>query len=47
MNVKDVIRSSFGRSQMVTTMLLSDLSDAEIMQRPAPGAITLPGSWGT
>ena len=38
MNVKDVLRSSFARSQMVTNMLLDDLSDAEIMQRPAPGA---------
>ena len=38
MNVKDVLRSSFARSQMVTNMLLADLSDAEIMQRPAPGA---------
>ncbi len=38
MNVKDVIRGSFGRSQMVMTMLLSDLSDADILQRPAPGA---------
>ena len=38
MNAKDVLRSSFGRSQMVTTMLIADLSDADIMQRPATGA---------
>ena len=38
MNVKDVIRGSFGRSQMVTNMLVADLTDAEIMERPVPGA---------
>lgn len=38
MNVKDVLRSSFERSQMVTSTLVGDLTDAEIMERPAPGA---------
>ena len=38
MDAKDVIRSSFGRSKMVTDMLLADLSDADIMQRPVPEA---------
>ena len=38
MNVKDVFRGSLGRSQMVTNMLLGDLSDSDIMQRPATGA---------
>ena len=38
MNVKEVILSGFGRSKMVTEMLLGDLSDLDIMQRPVPGA---------
>ncbi len=38
MDTKDVIRRSFGRSQMVTTTLLGDLSDADIMQRPVENA---------
>lgn len=38
MNVKDVLRSSFARSQMVTSMLVADLTDSEIMQRPVPEA---------
>jgi uncharacterized damage-inducible protein DinB len=37
-NAKEVIRSSFGRAQMVTAMLIGDLSDAEIMQRPVANA---------
>ncbi len=38
MNMIDVLTGSFGRSKMVTTMLLNDLSDQELLQRPAPGA---------
>ncbi len=38
MNVKDVLRGSFGRAQMVTSMLVADLSDADIMERPVAGA---------
>jgi uncharacterized damage-inducible protein DinB len=38
MNPKDVIRGDFDRSKMVTEMLLAELSDTDIMQRPAPGA---------
>ncbi len=36
MNVKDVLRGAYGRSKMTTEMLLEDLSDAEILQRPVP-----------
>ena len=38
MNAKDVLRGAYGRSKMMTEMLLEDLSDAEILQRPVPEA---------
>ena len=38
MHVKDMLRGAWGRSKMVTEMLLGDLSDAEILQRPVPEA---------
>ncbi len=38
MKFADMMRGSFGRSQMVMSMLLSDLTTEDIMQRPAPGA---------
>jgi uncharacterized damage-inducible protein DinB len=38
MQIKDVMRASFGRSKMVTDMLLADFTDAEILVRPVSGA---------
>jgi uncharacterized damage-inducible protein DinB len=38
MSAKDYIRQGFGRSQMVTNMLLGDLEDADLLVRPVPGA---------
>ncbi len=38
MNAKDVVKQSIGMSQMVTQAYLDDLSDADLMVRPAPGA---------
>ena len=38
MNAKDVIRSAMNASRMLTSMLLDDLSDADLMQRPVPAA---------
>lgn len=38
MDVRDVMRASIARAKMVTDMLLGDLSDAELLTRPVPGA---------
>ena len=38
MNVKDALRAAIGHSKMVTEVLLADLSDTEILQRPVPNA---------
>jgi hypothetical protein len=38
MNVKDVLRGGIDRSKMVTELLLADLTDAELLQRPVPEA---------
>jgi uncharacterized damage-inducible protein DinB len=38
MDVQDVMRASIGRAKMVTGMLLADLSDADLLARPVPGA---------
>ena len=38
MQVQQLFRGSFGRAQMVTTMLIGDLSDEELLQRPEPEA---------
>ncbi|MHB8953677.1 MAG: DinB family protein [Pirellulaceae bacterium] len=38
MQIQDVMRASFGRSKMVTDLLLADFSDAEILVRPVAGA---------
>ncbi len=37
MQIKDVLQPDFGRSKMVTDMLLADFTDAEIMVRPVAG----------
>jgi uncharacterized damage-inducible protein DinB len=38
MKAHDVIRGGFERSKMVTDMLLGDLTDADLMERPVPAA---------
>jgi uncharacterized damage-inducible protein DinB len=38
MDVRDVLRASIGRAKMITDMLLGDLSDADLLVRPVPGA---------
>jgi uncharacterized damage-inducible protein DinB len=38
MNAKPVIRQMLDRARMVSNMLLADLSDADLLVRPAPGA---------
>ncbi|MBM4093849.1 MAG: DinB family protein [Planctomycetes bacterium] len=38
MDAKEVIRNAFGTSKMVTDMLMEDFSDAELLERPVPGA---------
>ena len=38
MNAKDVIKNSMGSGEMVLKTYLSDLSDADLMTRPAKGA---------
>jgi hypothetical protein len=38
MNAKELISNSFARSKMVTQMLLDDLTDAELLERPVPAA---------
>ncbi len=38
MNVKEAIRQDFARAGMITNMLLGDLEDAELLERPVPGA---------
>ena len=38
MNAKDVLRGGFHRARMVTTMLLDDLDDADLLVRPADSA---------
>lgn len=38
MDVNDAMRASFGRAKMITEMLLGDLSDADLLVRPTPGA---------
>jgi uncharacterized damage-inducible protein DinB len=38
MQVQQLFRATFGRAQMVTSMLINDLSDDEILQRPVPEA---------
>jgi uncharacterized damage-inducible protein DinB len=38
MNLQEALRGGFERAKMVTDMLLGDLSDAEILERPVPEA---------
>lgn len=38
MKAHDIIRGGFARSKMVLDTLLGDLSDAELLERPVPGA---------
>ncbi len=38
MTAKEIIRQGFGRAQMVTSMVLGDLEDADLLVRPVPGA---------
>jgi len=38
MNIQDVVQRSLGRAKMVTGMLLEDLTDTDIMQRPVAEA---------
>ena len=37
MNTQDAIQAAFATTDMVLTSYVSDMSDAEIMSRPAPG----------
>lgn len=41
MTTKDAIRTALTQSQALVTMLLDDLSDAELTERPVPGANTI------
>jgi hypothetical protein len=38
MNAKDILRTAFDQNHYVLTMYLSDLSDADLLVRPVPGA---------
>lgn len=38
MKAQEIIRGTFARSKMVVGRLLEDLTDAELMERPVPGA---------
>lgn len=45
MQIKDVMRASFGRSKMVTDMLLADFTDAEILVCRCRVPTTPLGNW--
>ena len=38
MSMKDILRQGFARSQMVTSMVLGDLEDPDLLVRPVEGA---------